>query len=126
MSNKTKVIWPKSYEFTPATYHCDECVAARVSCILRATVDHIVFLSPDNPLKTIDVSDESSDQSVWFKVVCDGLPNGHRYILVDPNCTRFMSLLNYNTVRKTTTLKISAHDREILLLAINLYMSNML
>lgn len=126
MSNKTKVIWPKSYEFTPATYHCDGCVAARVSCILRATVDQVVVLNPNNPLKTIDIADEPSDQAVWFKVVCDGLPNGHRFILVDPNCTRFMSMHDYNKVRKSTTLKISANDKEILLLAVNLYMSNML
>lgn len=123
MSKKT-VVPPKFYEFSSINYKCDGDTAVRLSFISRAVVDSVVGLDATNPLKTVDATDSPTD-SVWFKLYCNGLPSGHRYILVDPNCTCFMSMLNYNTIKKCTVLKLTEHDREILALAVSLYMAKM-
>lgn len=119
-----KIVYPKFYEFSNANYKCDGDAAVRCSFISRAIVDSVVSLDATNPLKTVDATD-SQTGSVWFKLYCNGLPSGHRYILVDLNCTCFMSMLNYDTIKKHTILKLTAHDQEILAMAVNLYMSKM-
>ena len=119
-----KIVPPKFYEFSSVNYKEDGDAAIRLSCISRAIVDSVVSLSATNALMTVNVTDSPTD-SVWFKVYCNGLPNGDRYILVDPSCTCFMSMLNYNKIKKHTVLKLTTHDREILAMAVNLYMSKM-
>lgn len=130
-----KKIKPQVSEFLSANYdtvtsELGEYVVS-LSSIRKASVDSIVCFSEDDPLRVIDATDIASD-SVWFRMHCTALrfPSSAQgplffYLLVDLDCTKYMSMLCSDVVKQRFVLKLSSYDREILQLAIGQYMSKL-
>jgi hypothetical protein len=132
-----KVSQPKVFGFTSDNYEIQDDGSVRnLSLIRRATVDSVVGFSELDPLRVIEVTDIPSVSfsvvSYWFRIYCSGLPEyyepaGFKFFLINPDCSKYMLMFNHNTVEKHTSVefKLTPYDREILLLAIDQYMSKL-